>query len=156
MSDILERYRDTLNTSRLAAGTAFPHWQLLDELAQEVARMRSGGCAREQGTTQFCGEAARLAQENLRLHAVAIQCEAEAVELRRAVDALALEVAALRELQRAYGDGPLSKRGYAYVVRLNTDCVEAAIDAVREQMPKACAMIAEAKAREESAQGGGQ
>ena len=35
----------------------------------EIARLRAGGCARDQGTTQYCAEAAKLAAENERLRA---------------------------------------------------------------------------------------
>ena len=33
----------------------------------EIECLRAGGCARDQGTTQYCAEAARLAAENERL-----------------------------------------------------------------------------------------
>lgn len=33
------------------------------ELQAEITRLREGGCAREQGATQYCGEAQRLADE---------------------------------------------------------------------------------------------
>ena len=35
----------------------------------EVTRLRAGGCARDQGTTQYCAEAAKLAADNERLRA---------------------------------------------------------------------------------------
>lgn len=35
----------------------------------EIARLRAGGCARDQGMTQYCAEAARLAEENATLRA---------------------------------------------------------------------------------------
>jgi hypothetical protein len=35
----------------------------------EISRLRAGGCARDQGTTQYCAEAAALAEENERLRA---------------------------------------------------------------------------------------
>jgi hypothetical protein len=38
-----------------------------DEAADEIARLRAGGCARDQSTTQFCAEAAALAAEAARL-----------------------------------------------------------------------------------------
>lgn len=37
--------------------------------ADEIARLRAGGCARDQGLTQYCAEAAALAEENERLRA---------------------------------------------------------------------------------------
>lgn len=36
----------------------------------EIKRLQSGGCARDQGVTQYCAEAARLAKENEKLRAV--------------------------------------------------------------------------------------
>lgn len=36
-------------------------------LEKEIERLRAGGCARDQGTTQYCAEAAKLAAENERL-----------------------------------------------------------------------------------------
>ena len=36
---------------------------------EEIERLRAGGCARDQSTTQYCAEAARLAAENERLRA---------------------------------------------------------------------------------------
>lgn len=33
----------------------------------EIARLKAGGCARDQRTTQFCGEALKLQEENDRL-----------------------------------------------------------------------------------------
>jgi regulator of replication initiation timing len=41
----------------------------LREAAKEIERLRAGGCARDQSTTQYCAEAARLAVENERLRA---------------------------------------------------------------------------------------
>ena len=42
---------------------------VLREAAAEIERLRAGGCARDQGTTQYCAEAAALAKENERLRA---------------------------------------------------------------------------------------
>jgi hypothetical protein len=41
----------------------------LREAAKELDRLRAGGCARDQSTTQYCAEAARLVEENERLRA---------------------------------------------------------------------------------------
>jgi hypothetical protein len=41
----------------------------LREAAKELDRLQAGGCARDQGTTQYCAEAARLVEENERLRA---------------------------------------------------------------------------------------
>jgi hypothetical protein len=38
-----------------------------DALLAEAERMKAGGCARDQGTTQFCAEAVALKAENARL-----------------------------------------------------------------------------------------
>ena len=40
-----------------------------EDARAEVERLRAGGCARDQGTTQYCAEAAKLAAENERLRA---------------------------------------------------------------------------------------
>ena len=40
-----------------------------EDAKAEVERLRAGGCARDQGTTQYCAEAAKLAVENERLRA---------------------------------------------------------------------------------------
>jgi hypothetical protein len=41
----------------------------LREAARELDRLYAGGCARDQGTTQYCAEAAAMAAENERLRA---------------------------------------------------------------------------------------
>jgi hypothetical protein len=43
------------------------------EAAAEIERLRAGGCARNQGTTQYCAEAAAMADEIERLRAVLIR-----------------------------------------------------------------------------------
>ena len=45
----------------------------LREAASELDRLYAGGCTRDQGTTQYCAEAARLAMENERLRAALSQ-----------------------------------------------------------------------------------
>ena len=42
---------------------------LIESQAAEIARLRAGGCARDQTTTQFCAEAAKFAAETKRLRA---------------------------------------------------------------------------------------
>jgi hypothetical protein len=37
--------------------------KLMREAADEIERLRKGGCARDQTTTQYCAEAVRLQQE---------------------------------------------------------------------------------------------
>lgn len=39
----------------------------IERLNAEIERLRAGGCARDQTTTQFCAEAAALQTENARL-----------------------------------------------------------------------------------------
>lgn len=46
------------------------------EAADEIERLRRGGCARDQTTTQFCAEANRLAIENERLRAALREIQA--------------------------------------------------------------------------------
>ena len=41
----------------------------LREAARELDRLYAGGCARDQGLTQYCAEAAAMAEENERLRA---------------------------------------------------------------------------------------
>ena len=40
----------------------------LAEAEAEIERLRAGGCARDQTTTQYCAEAVALQSENARLH----------------------------------------------------------------------------------------
>lgn len=60
MSDIVERLRDTADAFELAHA---PHHLVLHfrAAADEITRLRAGGCARDQGTTQYCVEAAHKA-----------------------------------------------------------------------------------------------
>lgn len=68
MSDIAERLRSLADL--FEAGDAPRHVVLhMRAGADEIERLRAGGCARDQGTTQYCAEAARLAAENERLRA---------------------------------------------------------------------------------------
>ena len=66
MSDIVERLRFRADENYEMLGNI--HEPLL-EAAAEIERLRAGGCARDQGTTQYCAEAAKLAAENERLRA---------------------------------------------------------------------------------------
>lgn len=58
MTDIVERLRLLVPSNAFNAMSN-----------AEIARLRAGGCARDQGTTQFCAEAAKLAAENGKLRA---------------------------------------------------------------------------------------
>jgi hypothetical protein len=42
---------------------------LLRKKDREIERLKAGGCARDQSTTQYCAEAAAMAAENERLRA---------------------------------------------------------------------------------------
>ena len=66
MRDIVDRLRDKADENYEMLGNI--HEPLL-EAADEIERLRAGGCARDQGTTQYCAEAAKLAAENERLRA---------------------------------------------------------------------------------------
>ena len=67
MTDV-QRLRDTADAFELAQA---PHHVVLQmrAAADEIERLRAGGCARDQGTTQYCAEAARMATDNERLRA---------------------------------------------------------------------------------------
>lgn len=65
MSDILERLKVWQSEKGYVRGHRTGEL-LLDAIAV-IERLRAGGCARDQQTTQYCGEAARLAKENAEL-----------------------------------------------------------------------------------------
>ena len=56
----------------------------LMDAAAEINRLRAGGCARDQGTTQFCAEAVALQKENERLREAlfAIVCNTEPAAIK--------------------------------------------------------------------------
>ncbi len=56
----------------------------ITRLKAEVDRLRAGGCARDQSTTQYCAEAARLAEENERLRAALKKRDMELDRVRSA------------------------------------------------------------------------
>ena len=56
--DIVARLRDC---------TCVPHGEICREAADEIERLRAGGCTRDQNTTQFCAEAVQLQHEVERL-----------------------------------------------------------------------------------------
>jgi hypothetical protein len=47
----------------------------------EVARLQGGGCARNQGLTQYCAEAATLAQENAKLRELLAEARGEWIKV---------------------------------------------------------------------------
>ncbi len=60
-----------------------PAWdRAIAERDAEITRLRAGGCARDQSTTQYCAEAARLAAEVERLRAALklFECDCEGDE----------------------------------------------------------------------------
>lgn len=64
-SDIVERLREegfVTHMAKLARES-----KLLHEAADEIERLRKGGCARDQKTTQYCAEAVTLQREVERL-----------------------------------------------------------------------------------------
>ena len=69
MADIVERLRD--------CWLGEPVQSLMEEAAVEITRLRAGGCARDQGLTQYCAEAARLAEENADIRRLANKYLAE-------------------------------------------------------------------------------
>jgi len=92
MTDIVERLRELEQVEHELAHDcdcppeATANWKYAEtcrEAAAEIERLRAGGCARDQGTTQYCAEAAKLAAENERLRAAlevfACDCEGKAI-----------------------------------------------------------------------------
>lgn len=78
--DIVEKLRRKVfhGPTMEASHTRTLEWQAADEidrLRAEVERLRAGGCARDQTTTQYCAEAARLAAENLQLRAALLDID---------------------------------------------------------------------------------
>jgi hypothetical protein len=65
MSDIVERLCRTLSDLPGNDDDLFNeiHSQR-EEAAKEIKRLRAGGCARDQTTTQFCAEAVELREQN--------------------------------------------------------------------------------------------
>lgn len=53
--------RDIVDRLRAMAGPIVPN--VCTEAADEIDRLRAGGCARDQKTTQYCAEAMRLQAE---------------------------------------------------------------------------------------------
>lgn len=68
MNDLVKRLRDSD-----ARGVNPPqNWtteaaDLIESQAKEIARLKAGGCARDQGLTQYCAEAEGMAKEIERL-----------------------------------------------------------------------------------------
>lgn len=66
LPDTLEEAAAEISRLRAAIGDTLLE---REDAKAEVERLRAGGCARDQGTTQYCAEAAKLAAENERLRA---------------------------------------------------------------------------------------
>jgi hypothetical protein len=60
MTDIVERLRDYPEGALDEAGIL---WSKCNDAADEIERLRAGGCARDQRTTQWCAEAEALRSE---------------------------------------------------------------------------------------------
>ena len=63
-ADEIERLR--VESAKLAASN-HSYLSNYQEALAEIERLRAGGCARDQTTTQYCAEAAALQSENARL-----------------------------------------------------------------------------------------
>ena len=91
MNDIVERLRARAKSLRGMGSIAHVDADTDDEAADEITRLtaeverlRAGGCARDQSTTQYCAEAARLAEENERLRAALKKRDMELDRVRSA------------------------------------------------------------------------
>lgn len=74
MADIVIRLRETVTMlavtpMNLSLQDWDRHANNIQDAAAEITRLRAGGCARDQGTTQYCAEAARLAKKVSKLEA---------------------------------------------------------------------------------------
>ena len=95
MSDIMERLRGLADL--FEAGDAPRHVVLhMRAGADEIARLRAGGCARDQGTTQYCAEAAKKDAEIASLLNLLADARTENMKLRAALRET-LEVASRNE-----------------------------------------------------------
>lgn len=88
MSDIMERLRGLADL--FEAGDAPRHVVMhMRAGADEIERLRAGGCARDQGTTQYCGEAAKKDAEIASLLNTLADARTESMKLRAALEPLA-------------------------------------------------------------------
>jgi hypothetical protein len=62
------------------------------DAAAEIARLKAGGCARDQGLTQYCAEAAAMAAENERLRAALAEIIPHVHNLAACLNVLGLEL----------------------------------------------------------------
>ena len=87
MSDIVERLHGLAD---LFEAQQAPHNLVLHMRAgaDEIERLRVGGCARDQGTTQYCAEAAKKDAEIASLLNVLADTRTESMRLRAALEEL--------------------------------------------------------------------
>lgn len=85
MADIVERLRGLADVFEAQHA---PHNLVLHVRAgaDEIERLRAGGCARDQGTTQYCAEAAKMAVEITSLLNVLADERTENMRLRAALE----------------------------------------------------------------------
>lgn len=88
MADIVERLRGfaDLFEAQHAPGNLVLHMRAG---ADEIERLRAGGCARDQGTTQYCAEAAKKDTEIASLLTTLADERTESMRLRAALEPLA-------------------------------------------------------------------
>lgn len=85
MSDIAERLRGLADL--FEAGDAPRHLVLhMRAGADEIERLRAGGCARDQGTTQYCAEVAMKDAEIASLLNTLADARTESMKLRAALE----------------------------------------------------------------------
>jgi hypothetical protein len=92
--------RETARAYKLQAENA----RLREALRAEVERLKAGGCARGQSTTQFCAEAVALQAENARLRGLLEEIGNLAESRSNRVDDLGFENARLREALKECAD----------------------------------------------------
>jgi len=85
MSDVMERLRSLADL--FEAADAPRHLVLhVRAGADEIERLRAGGCARDQGTTQYCAEAAQKDAEIASLLNTLADARTENMRLRAALE----------------------------------------------------------------------
>jgi hypothetical protein len=76
-----------------------------EEMLHEIKRLQDGGCARNQGLTQYCAEAAAMAKDIDTLRGIADEYSRENERLRagmsKMADAIAVQVQTIERLRAA-------------------------------------------------------
>ena len=103
----------------------------LREAAKELDRLYAGGCARDQGLTQYCAEAAELAEENADIRRLANKYLAESTALKAEVERLRNELHITTEWSAKVHAG--HEEDMAEIERLR-----AALDAIAELFVEVC------------------